>query len=270
MNPIDHTSKTAKILFLFPCLALFGPAFFVPIDCSASMEDGWEGRISAAYHPVSVDLHTVVKGQSASFSSNSGDFMSLDNSGVRVRVEAWKGRLGLTADNVISYFNAQSRSDSATTVTLKGYDMSTALGASYIVGSLPISSESKIDFEAMGGGRFVLLKQTLEYDPGNDVSDRKAYVDPYLGSRITWKFNKMWSFDVLGNIGGFGIGNASEMTWYVAPKFNLSVSDSFLINMGYQAFDVLTEKETGAERTQLDGRIYGPFAGVEFRFATGE
>lgn len=251
-------------------LALFGFSLSLSNLCSADIDEGWEARISAAYDPLAINAKTTVEGQEASFVSDSGDFMSANNSGIQVRAEAWKGRLGITADNVVEYFDVQSRVDQSATVSLSGYNLSTELGVSYIVGTLPVSSASKIDFEAMGGGRFVILKQQLEFEPGDDVSDKKAYAEPFLGSRITWVFNKLWSFDVRGNIGGFGIGNASQLTWVLVPKFNFSFSKSALINVGYKVVDIETEQETGAERTQLVGRMFGPFIGAEFRFATGE
>lgn len=254
---------------IYIALVLIGLAL-LPVDpLMANFEDGWETRLSAAYNPLSYDMKAIVKGQEASFNSNSSDFMGADNMGLHFRIEVWKGRLGFTADNVWANYDVQSRVSASETVNWKGYDLSTELGASYIVGTLPVAS-TKIDFEAMGGGRFVLLKQTLDYSSSNDVSDRKSYVDPFLGGRVTWIFTKMWSFDVRGNVGGFSVGNASQLTWVLAPEFSCHLSKNAIINLGYKAYDIKTEQETGAERTQLDGRMYGPFVGAEFRFAAGQ
>jgi hypothetical protein len=250
-------------------MALLGLSLASATTVFADFEDGWETRISAAYNPLEFDMKTTVKGQEASFVSDSDDFLGSDNMGIHVRVEVWKGRLGFTADNVWANYDVQSRINSATTVNWKGYDLSTELGASYLVGVLPVAA-TKINFEAMGGGRFVVLKQTLDYSSGNDVSDRKSYVDPFLGARITWLLSKMWSFDVRGNVGGFSVGNASELTWVLAPEFSMHLSKNAIINLGYKAYDITTEQESGAERTQLDGRMFGPFVGAEFRFAAGQ
>ncbi len=221
--------------------------------------------IQAAFAPLAIDAVSTVKGQSASFVTNSSDYLGFDTNGIKVRLEAWKGRWGITADNTLANFSAESRIDNANTVKLKGYDASTELGGSYLIAKQSFGQTAGMMYEGMAGGRFVALRQELDYSSGVSVADKKAYVDPYVGARITWIMSRIWSFDVRGNVGGFGLGSGSELTWMVMPEVNLHISDSFIVNLGYRNYDVRTEKETGSEPTQFDGRVYGTFLGVEVR-----
>ena len=43
------------------------------------------------------------------------------------------------------------------------------------------------------------------------VSDTVAWVDPFVGGRIFIPLDKKWYLGLRGDIGGFGIGNASDL-----------------------------------------------------------
>ncbi len=233
---------------------------------ASSFEEGWDFRAQAGFGPMAIDARSTVKGQSASFVSGSSDLLAFETTALKIRLEAWKGRWGITADNTLANFEAQSRIDSANTVTLSGRDSSTELGGSYMLIERNMAKEMKLMCEGMAGGRFVVMKQTLDFSSGVHESDRKKYVDPFVGARVTWIISKILSADVRGNVGGFGIGSGSELTWMVVPELNIHLAKSTIINVGYRHYDVRTEKETGNTPSQFDGKVYGTFLGVEVRF----
>ncbi|MCG3204600.1 MAG: hypothetical protein KCHDKBKB_01315 [Elusimicrobia bacterium] len=245
---------------LFLVFVLAGGGLAAPSLANLDDNAGWEYRVQAAFAPLSIDGRATVNGHSASFVTGSSDLMGFDTNGIKIRLEAWREHWGITADNTIANFSAESRIDSANTVNLDGHDYNTELGVNYRLGS------ERLIYEAMAGARFVALKQELDYSSGVHESDKKRYVDPLVGARVTWIMTNLLSVDVRGNVGGFGIGSASELTWMVIPELNIHLSKSILVNLGYRHHDIRTEEEGGDTSTQFDGRVYGPFLGIEVRF----
>ncbi len=57
-------------------------------------------------------------------------------------------------------------------------------------------------------------------------------VDPIVGAAGEWSLSDSWSFEVRGDIGGFGVG--SEFTYQMLAVFHLKLSDTFAIPFGYR------------------------------------
>lgn len=88
--------------------------------------------------------------------------------------------------------------------------------------------------------------------------------DPIVGANLTLPFAKKFSFNVRGDIGGFGVG--SDLTWQAFPFFNWQVSRSFSVQAGYRL--VYTDYETGSgpSRFRYDMLTHGPQLGATLGF----
>jgi hypothetical protein len=102
--------------------------------------------------------------------------------------------------------------------------------------------------------------------PGNvlDGSQRTfeestSWADPIVGFRASADVWKGLSVFLLGDIGGWGIGAASDLTWQGMLGARYDWSEHWGVAGGYRALGV--NRDTG-----IDGILYGPQIGVVFRY----
>ncbi len=106
------------------------------------------------------------------------------------------------------------------------------------------------------------------YDPNNnqDKSDTRSWVDPYLGLRLDSKLSENWGVELYGDVGGFGIGHASELSALARANLVWTVVQGFNVLGGYRFFDLKSANEDGSAKTQVDMEMKGLTLGVECRF----
>jgi hypothetical protein len=91
-------------------------------------------------------------------------------------------------------------------------------------------------------------------------------VDPIVGGRIYFDFSDKLKASLRGDVGGFGIGTASELTWMVSAigeyKFNPNVGLVF----GYRYLDLDWSQGSGTGLVAFDLTIHGPIIGIDIAF----
>ncbi len=80
------------------------------------------------------------------------------------------------------------------------------------------------------------------------------------------ELSETWTAAVRGDIGGFGIGEASDLTWNVLAGFDYRAWENTSIKFGYRIYDIDYEGGSGAEAIGLDVRIRGPWLAVTMHF----
>lgn len=89
------------------------------------------------------------------------------------------------------------------------------------------------------------------------VQDTVDWVDPIIGMRIRGDVTRRWSLFALGDIGGWSIGNASELTWQAMLGSQIQVTDHFGFQTGYRALAV--QQSGTLDNTILHGPQLGMF-----------
>jgi hypothetical protein len=82
--------------------------------------------------------------------------------------------------------------------------------------------------------------------------------DPIVDARVRADLSERFRVVVLGDIGGFGIGSASDFTWHVLAALGLRPSESWMLSAGYRALE--------SERPAGDLLYHGPILGLGHRF----
>ena len=117
------------------------------------------------------------------------------------------------------------------------------------------------------GGRYVDLSTKLTLNlppsPANFKVD-KSWFDPTIGLRFAGPIGERWSYGVLGDIGGFGVG--SDLTWQLTGSLSVRMTEHSLFTFGYRyiAFDY--EEGQGLEAFKIDLAEHGPALGFRFEF----
>ncbi len=102
------------------------------------------------------------------------------------------------------------------------------------------------------------------FDPGIDEQD--TWVDFIIGGRILFNITDEFSASVRGEVGGFGIGSSSDLTWNITVLGEYKISPKVGLVAGYRYLDVDWESGSGLSRIGYDWTIHGPILGVSIHF----
>jgi hypothetical protein len=126
----------------------------------------------------------------------------------------------------------------------------------------------RLTVDATAGGRYWNLKQTLEVRsaaaPTLDRVSRESWWDPCVGLRLRWPFAKRWGVNVLGDVGGFGVG--SDLTWQAHGVLYYRITRQLQVGVGYRALYVDHVEGEGNAREGIEATFHGPVAGLGFTF----
>jgi hypothetical protein len=122
--------------------------------------------------------------------------------------------------------------------------------------------------EALAGVRYNNLSGEIR-GPGILPTPRiptgtQDWWDPIVGANLRLPLGKGFSFNLRGDIGGFGVG--SDLTWQVFPFFGWQFARWGSLQAGYRWVYMDYETGSGASRFKYDMLIQGPQLGVTFHF----
>jgi hypothetical protein len=99
---------------------------------------------------------------------------------------------------------------------------------------------------------------------GTDINEKETtwWVDPLVGVRFSGDVSERVSLILGGNVGGFGIGSASDFSWETALIANYRFGESWSFAAGYRALSF--DKSVGGG--ELDLIVHGPLLGFIYAF----
>jgi len=203
-----------------------------------------------------------------------GDIFSNLNAAGSVRFEGWKGDWGFIVDLLGAGVEADTKLGPVN-LNVEVAQFIGDIGVGYCFGPYPLgdgdADQPKLQFprlrlEPLGGLRYVWLKQRITPGCLSTIGGEKNYVEPWLGGRVVLELNDWLALMVRGDVGGFGLGNASDLTWSAMAGANFHVSKRTDIRLGYRIYDIDYQTGSGRDRFGVDLRMHGPWIGVAFRW----
>ncbi len=94
----------------------------------------------------------------------------------------------------------------------------------------------------------------------------KDWAEPFVGGRIVLNLTEKLGFGVRGDIGGFGIGSASDKTWNLVSALTYRFSKKYELRAGYHIYDMDYSNGSGGDEFGLDARLDGPKLGLVYHF----
>jgi hypothetical protein len=124
--------------------------------------------------------------------------------------------------------------------------------------------EAAIDVGA--GIRFGSIDLGIDLD-GNLAPDQSfglsgTWADPVVAARIVVPFNDRWYGKAFADVGGFGFGDASDLTWQAYASVGYRFNERWSTELGYRHFRV----ERDLEGRDLELSLSGVLVGVTARF----
>ncbi len=92
------------------------------------------------------------------------------------------------------------------------------------------------------------------------------YVELVIAGRLGVDIAEEWTFLLYGDVGGFGVGNGSELTWTFLAGFRWSPWKNTSIEFGYRLYDIDFKTGSGSDEFGLIVFQHGPQIGVVIRF----
>ena len=133
---------------------------------------------------------------------------------------------------------------------IRGWAMEATIGAIYW------SSDINVDVD---------LDSPIEI-PGFpvNISEKMDYVDLVVGTNFRIILSKSVLLGLSANIGGFGIGNSSELYWDFSFLNTFKVSKLLTVTAGYKSFNDKTVSGEGEDEVKTHIKTFGPLLGVAF------
>lgn len=123
-------------------------------------------------------------------------------------------------------------------------------------------------FEALAGARYNNLSVELNRaGPVGNLhlnSGTQDWWDPIVGARLRLPFAGSFSFNVRGDIGGFGVG--SDLTWQAFPYLSWQFAKWGSLEAGYRWLFNDYESGSGTSQFRYDILTQGPQFGLTFHF----
>jgi hypothetical protein len=124
--------------------------------------------------------------------------------------------------------------------------------------------EAAIDVGA--GIRFGSLDLGIDLN-GNLAADQSfassdTWADPVIAARVLVPFGDRWYGKAFADVGGFGVGDASDLTWQAYASLGYRFNQRWSAEVGYRHFAV--EREVDGRDLELS--LSGALVGVTARF----
>lgn len=121
------------------------------------------------------------------------------------------------------------------------------------------------NFDLLAGARYNAADFAITTN-GFRNSDSREWFDPIGGARFHMPINREWTFRAYGDVGGFDIGNGSDLAWSLQAGVDYQFAENASVGFGYRLQDVDYSAGNSFNRTTLDARSQGPLVGINVHF----
>jgi opacity protein-like surface antigen len=224
--------------------------------------------------PVSVDGDSTVDGGTVELDLDLSDVLDLLEFGISGRVEAWKGDFGFILDSwYVDLGLDVTTPGPGIDVDIQQGQIDLLLG--YQAGRWPVGapdSETEAGWkphlflDLMGGGRYVHLKQEITFSPGPDLGGDKDWIEPVIGARLVLEATERISFVARADASGFGVPEASDLTWNFLAGIGYHPWERASIGAGYRVYSIDYSDGDGADEFGFDATMHGPYLTFVYQF----
>ena len=252
---------------LFLTLATF-VLLLAACPAQAASYDEWEITISPYFFAMSADYTSTIDGKKADIDMSFKDIIDdMDVLGGALHLEAWKGDWGILLDGI--YTDMEGDFGPKDNLSTKTTDiMIDLLGAYRLLKNTLFDRPLIVDIGA--GLRYHYLKQEAQFSlpgarPKIKAGGSYDWVEPVIGTRIRWAFTEKLTLLLSADMGGFGIGSASKLTWSVNSLINYQFSKHWSVAGGYRYLDMDYSRGSGNSKFGFDGTLDCVMIGVTWR-----
>lgn len=249
-------------------------ALAFPQATLAADDSEWTFTVAPYAWFAGINGDVTVKGRVVDVDTSFSDLFDSLDFGFLGYLEAQRGRWGVFADlNYLDFSTDReaTKSGAAINAELELTQWIVEFGGLYNFFKREIGgagSERWFFADAYLGGRYWDVDSDLDVELATlggpvqaEFSQDASWVDPMVGARLQVDLPRRFLVHLRGDIGGFGIGEASHFTWSAMGLLGYRLADWATLLAGYRALSVNREDDF-----ETDVTMRGPIAGVAFTF----
>jgi hypothetical protein len=235
----------------------------------------WSVRLVPYMWALSMEGDVTVRGVTAPVDVSIGKVLDLFlndlNFAAIGQIEAKRGRIGFLVNGIYADVSPGSqirRLDFSTRFRTSLIDVLATYELEGVHSWLSLPPEAR--FELLAGFRFNSLSSglTVTGPRGNSAtaSGTEDWFDPILGARFRLPLCQNLTAQVRGDVGGFGIGEASQFVWNLEAILEYRCTSRASLFAGYRVLDIDYTSGSGSRRFGFDMTLSGPLAGLALDF----
>jgi len=270
--PKSRTLLTVLAGVLFLCM---GEPTSAQRDLGA---DTWDFQFTPYFWLAALDGDSTLNGITGSADLDFSELWDFVDFGASGRLEAWNGKWGFLLDASYLDLGADYTALVGPAVIDTEVDLKQTIvdvGVAYRLVQKPVgkSGVQSLTLESLGGLRYEYLKQEAKLNvaagplaAGRTIGGDEEWVEPFVGARLTWGITKNVAAVIRGDIGGFGIGSASDLTWNLLAGVDWQFRKNMSLKAGYRILEIDYEHGSGTSAFGLDAQMKGPILGLSIYF----
>jgi opacity protein-like surface antigen len=226
---------------------------------------GWDYRASLYVWMSGIDTSVATPFGTVEAELSFSDLLEDLNFAAFGTFEAENGPWLLLGD--FNYSDLSARRDSPFGAVFSDVEVDTTLTIASAFGGYAIVDRPDLRIEAGGGLRFydVSVDTRLVGNPGVpnvDIPRGGSWVDVILGLHLRAPIGERWYARGFADVGGFGIGDSSELSWQIYAGGGYAINETWAIEAGYRHLSI--DKDLDNSDVTLEQS--GPLIGVTARF----
>lgn len=268
--------KKNELALLFILIFIFSSA--VAAQDATKIEEDYQSKDNRVHFIISpyawlAGMSTDVGGEQIRQTFN--DVASLTNFGFQLNAMILYKKWILSADG--TYANLQAGSNEGIInidANIKQYILDFKLG--YLVFSNISKAEDNVirgwALELNAGAKYWKTDLAIDYAIGDppiledSIKEPQSWWDFMIGAKARFFLSNYVLLGVAGDIGGFGLGNSSKLSYSFAYYNTFKVSELISVTAGYRTFWYRRVDGEGENELETIVSSFGPMLGVSFVF----
>lgn len=180
-------------------------------------------------------------------------------------LEARKGRISLVGD--LQYFDVGVEAEPPKGMLFSDAEVDSKMVLLSAYATYALVDREDLRFDIGGGLRYVDATIDTHLNgigmvPDAAFSRDGGWTDGLVAARVTRRFNDRWYGVAYGDVGGFGIGDSSELTWQVFVGSGYRFNQTWSAVGGYRHLSI----ERNFNKFDVTAGVSGPFLGFQASF----
>jgi len=242
------------------CLTLLSFSLF----SSNALADPWKFEIAPYAWALNMNGHVSEGPVTLTVNQHFTDLLEhLDGAGM-LYASAHKNAFGFYFNGL---YSSLSNSQQIHTINTSGNTQYTVLdgGVSYIVFQHEFNHDRNLSLEPYAGVRYTNNNTKLTIG-GISLERNVDWIDPVVGMRFNYSFNKKWLAYLIGDIGGTSSStqysySAGAFLGYQPKSWNTAI-----LYLGYRILDQYYQTGSGLNYYNWNMKLFGPVVGLGCRF----
>jgi opacity protein-like surface antigen len=224
--------------------------------------DDWEFSLTPYLWMTSLRVEAQVGPVSSTAEECFTELLSNMDLGAQLRFEGRRGHWGFYLDGTYMSLGSDARARIGP-FRVRGLDVDAEYTQAWLdFGGMYRFGEHGRSLDVMVGGRYAYVEADVSVGPFPDLNQSRDFLTPVVGARLQYALSDAWLLSLEGDVGGFGIGDAADLTWDITGLVGYQVSERTTLGIGYRYFAL--DYSSGA--LDLDLQIHGPIVGMSFQF----